>query len=163
MKSQQKRLELVTRPVQFKDPKLFETLVLTMGTLSRKTTHTKLSSTIMQLLISGLQECKSQACILVHLRGLRNTQVWPLTQLFPGFPFLQKMIDLPGGKITPQDILLFCSFRQLNVSQYQTLKCRFELTRLSKALNVALCVAPETRTPSCVPPKAQGTEDLLKP
>ena len=67
---------------QVKDQKLFETLVLTMGTLSRKTTHAKLSSAIMQLLISGLQECKTQACILVHLRGLRNTQVGSMTKFF---------------------------------------------------------------------------------
>ena len=92
-----KELAKILANSEIEDEKLSESLVLALGTLSRKTSNAKvtsglhilryifaavadflsisqLSGSILQLIVGGLQSCKTQSCILVHLRALRNTQ-----------------------------------------------------------------------------------------
>ena len=64
-----------------------------------------------------------------------GVQVWPLTRFFPGFLYRQ----INSGKSI---VVLFCSYKQINLSQSWTFEALFELAWFpSRAFNLALYVA----------------------
>ena len=54
-------------------PKVKDTIVLTLGTMSRKLGDKKLAKEILNWLEESMYTCKKESCKLIFLRALKNT------------------------------------------------------------------------------------------
>ena len=70
----QKYFEILSKNHQYTNENIKQTLLLTVGTLSRKCDDIKLKSLVLKNFVNHLIECKNSNCRQQYLRALKNTE-----------------------------------------------------------------------------------------